>query len=420
MKLALPLLILLFFTSLVHAQPQHFIFLQTEGDQPFFVKQSERTLPSGSSGFVLLSGLADSSQLIRIGFPDNRFPEQQFRVPFNGNDRGFVARQTPTQTWVLQDLQSNESIAAESTPGQFRIETKKVSRFTEVLAKASGDPTLLYDLIRITPEVPVGEAIVQNGPDKTDTLTAAPGIDSTGLTRLMQDTAAVIPGGTVPVAMIGTADTIQSPVRDSLPSVAVLPESEQDKTNLFKSEPELQDTVKGVFPGDTSAQATIRTETYTPSRITRRSESSTTAGFGLTFTDEQGSTIDTIRILIPRDSGSVRLMSAMEEPVSMKPERRPVTCEQVADQAAIIKLRRRMEKAPDEEGMLKESGRFIRSNCLLTAQVRELGTLFPTEAGRVGLYAQVYPKIADASRFVELATGLEDEVSREKFRSIMH
>lgn len=70
MKL-LALIAFAFFTTLAFSQRSFFVYL--ESPDPFFVKLADRTYSSGSAGYVIIPGLADSLHLIRVGFPQNRF-----------------------------------------------------------------------------------------------------------------------------------------------------------------------------------------------------------------------------------------------------------------------------------------------------------------------------------------------------------
>src|SRR5690606_33797894 len=57
---------------------------------------------------------------------------------------------------------------------------------------------------------------------------------------------------------------------------------------------------KAIAKEKLSVEEKISAKPYKPSKVIRRAESSTTEGFGLTFTDDLGDgTVDTIRILIP-------------------------------------------------------------------------------------------------------------------------
>src|SRR4030095_16068277 len=82
----------LLLVSVTFAQKVYFIYLETESHQPFFARINEKTFTSSPAGFLILSNLKDSSYTIKIGFPQNKWPEQQFSIPIRSKDRGFLVK----------------------------------------------------------------------------------------------------------------------------------------------------------------------------------------------------------------------------------------------------------------------------------------------------------------------------------------
>ena len=92
--------------SVAFAQKVYFVYLESESQQPFFAKLRDKTYPSSASGYVILSNLRDSSYTITIGFPSDKWPEQQFTVPTRAKDRGFLLKNFGEKGWGLFDLQT--------------------------------------------------------------------------------------------------------------------------------------------------------------------------------------------------------------------------------------------------------------------------------------------------------------------------
>ncbi|RYY54867.1 MAG: hypothetical protein EOO05_19920, partial [Chitinophagaceae bacterium] len=149
MKKLLSLALFAHLSILAFSQRPFFVYL--ESAQPFFVKLDDRTYSSGNSGYIILPQLADSTYLLRVGFPQNRYPDQLFRMPMNGRDHGYVLTDGGTDTWKLDETQDAQSIRAEKTNGTFRAEPRTVGRFTDILAKATDDPSLRFTMVRIQP-----------------------------------------------------------------------------------------------------------------------------------------------------------------------------------------------------------------------------------------------------------------------------
>jgi hypothetical protein len=73
--------------SAAFAQKVYFVYVESESQQPFFVKIRDKTYTSSAAGYLILSNLRDSSYSITIGFPADKWPEQQFTIPTRAKDR---------------------------------------------------------------------------------------------------------------------------------------------------------------------------------------------------------------------------------------------------------------------------------------------------------------------------------------------
>jgi len=148
MKMSKPAVCLLFsLASLTgFSQKVYFVYLQSESEQAFYVKMNATTRSSSASGYLILSKLRDTTYNLTIGFPQNKWPEQNFSVTINKKDHGYLLKNFGEKGWGLFDLQTLAVQMAAS--GSAKIEEKKVeenkdvSVFTEILSKAADDPSL--------------------------------------------------------------------------------------------------------------------------------------------------------------------------------------------------------------------------------------------------------------------------------------
>lgn len=125
------------------SQKTFFVYIQSEGEQSFFVKMNDRNISSSSSGYVILSQLKDSTYNFKIGFPQNKWPEQEFSVAIRANDHGFLLKNFNEKGWGLFDLQTlSVQMSGKGETAKIKRELQPVSLFTEVLSKAANDPSL--------------------------------------------------------------------------------------------------------------------------------------------------------------------------------------------------------------------------------------------------------------------------------------
>jgi hypothetical protein len=64
----------------LYAQQNHFIYIQTENKQPFYVRLSDKVLSSSSSGYIVISKVQNGDHDLLIGFPKNEWPQQKISV----------------------------------------------------------------------------------------------------------------------------------------------------------------------------------------------------------------------------------------------------------------------------------------------------------------------------------------------------
>src|SRR5436190_12814046 len=130
-------LLLVIFTA--SSQKVYFIYLQSETDQPFFVKQNDKLFSSTSSGYLILSKLRDTVYNFSVGFPQNKWPEQNFSVAINTKNHGYLLKNFGEKGWGLFDLQT---LAVQMAAiRQLGVE-QKTSAFTDILARSADDTTL--------------------------------------------------------------------------------------------------------------------------------------------------------------------------------------------------------------------------------------------------------------------------------------
>jgi|GEM_PF-1266594 len=171
MKYLVALLILFFCTLQTFGQQEYFIYLQTENSQPFYTRISNKVFSSTGSGYLILSKLPDSVTSITVGFPKNVFPEQQFNIPVNHKDGGYLIKNFGDKGWGLFNLQTASIIMTLTAPEEKKKPeisgVRKTDAFSLLLANAVNDTAVLYAAVRAPkPAPPV--VVVEK---KKDTLT---------------------------------------------------------------------------------------------------------------------------------------------------------------------------------------------------------------------------------------------------------
>ena len=255
------LLVLLFAFNFSIAQRPSFVYIQTEPAQPFVVVLGEQVYKSSQSGYLILSKLTDTIYSITVNFPATQWPTQYFKLQVNHTDKGYLLKDFGDKGWGLMDWQKlttqfSQQPTLKTIPG---TESKLVDDdFASLLAKASGDPSLIASKPTAKKEE------VDKATLRVDTISKKSEVVTT--------------------VVVEKKDT----------SVASF-----EPKPIEKKEPTLVNALS---------------QTVSSSVVTRRAESSTTEGFGLVFVDTYANgQSDTIRLIIPNKTEKVVMPSHCKE-----------------------------------------------------------------------------------------------------------
>lgn len=239
------------------AQRPSFVYIQTEPAQPFVVSIGEQVYKSSQSGYLILSKLTDTAYAITVSFPATQWPAQYFSLQVNHADKGYLLKDFGDKGWGLMDWQKLTTQFSRP-PIENAIKTNEPTSqdddFASLLAKASGDPSLILPKSVTKKESTIKDTVVVKEVVKIPTIAPPPVVDTKGT-----------------LAIATKAQEVKQEV----------------KTVALTKQP------------------------IVTSVMTRRAESSTTEGFGLVFVDTYSNgQSDTIRLIIPNKIEKVELLPA--------------------------------------------------------------------------------------------------------------
>ena len=386
-KFFLSLLVTTFFFS-ASSQRIYFVYLQSEQEQPFFLKMDEKIYSSTTAGYLILSRLRDSTYSFNIGFPGNKWPEQKFSLVIDKKDHGYLLKYFEGRGWGLFDLQNlSVQMAVTSNAGISPVskENKDVSKFTDILSKAADDPTLKEKPIAVNLEEKKEEIAVQPAVKK----------------------------------------------EEIKPVVIENPEIKGKATDTKPVESEYE---------------------YKPSAITKSDEKSTTEGIGITYIDQYvNGHKDTIRILIPAQKPAVdpvqeglkeqkRFLEITSDTSNVKPvvqdnpatkekneSKTPITnnpkiknnCLNRASDEDFFKLRKKMAGETGDYDMIDEARKVFKTKCFSVVQVKNLSSLFLTDIGKYMFFDAFYMFVSDPENYPTLQAELKDPYYINRFQAML-
>jgi hypothetical protein len=395
---------LVLWVSLVSAQRRWFLYLQSEQEQPFFVKMNDQVYSASASGYLILSQLTDSSYTFGVGFPQARWPEQRFTIDIRQGDKGYLLKNLPEKGWGLFDLQTAQLVmpASNASNGVKMEKIPSVSPFTEKLAKASSDSTLKYRPVveKVTPvkqetkpavvkePVKEPEPVVVKEPAIKETPKQEVAVVTDDEERAKAETAAKPP----------VAETkIEEPVKETVKT----PEGEIKKETV-------------VAPAENAATGAVRyvgKEEMKDGTVATYEEQ-----------DETGKWV-TVRILIPPAKQLFKTEPVVEEKkediAPPKVETKKNACKEVAGESDFLKLRRKMAAATSDDGMIAEARKYYKNKCFTTQQLRDLSSLFLSPAGKYNFFDASYGSVSDPAAFASLEAEIRDPYYIKRFQAML-
>jgi hypothetical protein len=421
----------------VSAQKVYFIYLQTEDQTPFYVRMGAKMYSSASSGYLILPSLVDTTYYLSVGFAKSIEPEAKFSVAINQNDRGFLIKKFDDGV-ALFDFQELAVVKSNTTQKDNTVYETKTDNFSNVLSKAAGDPSIVKvpvvkkeEVEKPKPEVEKREEVIA----RTD--------ESKPAEKSIPETAITTTSDTVVVTKTALEDkTVKTDVKIDVPAKI-------DTTAMQNEGVKEMTTVQQ--PPVAKEQTAVQEVAYKPSVVLRRSESSTTEGFGIVYYDKMGETTDTIRILIP--ASKVKLGNEAEtgvavegeapkekmepvvetkkaeissiakeetkESISFKRPESKANCSNAASEKDFMKLRKKMAAKENDDEMITEAKKDFRNKCFSVEQIRYLSTLFLTSAAKYQFFDAAYQHVSDHNNFASLQSEIRDEYYLKRFKALV-
>ncbi|MBD0331411.1 MAG: hypothetical protein ICV66_02040 [Chitinophagaceae bacterium] len=420
MKQFLLITITFCFLSFARAQQVHFIYLQTDDGSPFYVKMSDKVFRSSSSGYLILSNLKDSTYILSIGLPPQT-TEAKFSIRINAVDRGFLLKNFDNEL-TLFDLQTLEIYKPSVEPvSEAQPRAIKSDQFTKMLSQAANDTSLL------TMPVAIKEKKKEEQKEKEEQQEKKNEQGFANKDELKPETDIKIVKEEPKIERVDTT-TITA-------ASNIAKNGEQPNANTAPiTEPQKDQEI--------AQQEDVK---FVRSVVRRRSESSTTEGFGLVFFDDNGTSVDTIRLLIPAQKSSIMLAEDKKDNVQTQDDKatsqkdnvqntlQTNTNEQQSANAVVqrnkckaqatdkdfLRLRKNMAGKSTDEQMIAEAKKFFRTKCFTTEQTKNLSALFLTNAGKYQFFDAAFLYISDPENFPSLQSELKDEYYSNRFKALI-
>lgn len=405
MRYLLSIFFIAFCLSFLSAQEKHFVFIQSENNQPFYVFLNGKLYSSTAGGHLIIPKLTDGNYNFSIGFAQNAFPEQNFQYKIDKKDLGFNLKNFGEKGWGLLDLQSFAVIMA--VPSTTNDVAKAISEKTT--PKENDEP-----LISFTKKKRDTVAALVQTEIPTDTLTKKQVAKSEKPTD-----SEVEPGNTVAELTENnniSADAQAAAKRPDIEKVSEIKEADGVHIAYAEVDGKKQDTIHVIVPSDESLS---KTENNFSSSQADTYDSSVASS---TKPDEaeisRAAKKDSLKFL---DIGTGSEKDINQGNAVQENSITSITngkCKNVATDEDYARLRRKMAMETTDEKMINEAKKIYRNKCFTTSQIRRLSTLFLSDEGRYNFFNASYDSVTDVSQYSMLESEFIDPAFVSRFKTL--
>jgi Domain of unknown function (DUF4476) len=378
------------------SQQYHFVYLQTDNKQPFYVRIQEKLYSSSSAGYLVIPKLRSGNHILTVGFPKNEWPSQSIPLQITDKDLGYALKNFDNKGWALYNWQTMEVInsnLASSNNNPANSTTSSNDGFSSVLSEVVNTPLQKKQENEPAPqpapvkELPVSATISEPAP-------------------VVPKPQAVVAANTSSIAKISSTS-------DDAGTVVIYVDKWEGGI----------DTIQVLIPGkvlETKPLQVAAKETETKPIVAESS----------TLNDNKDASGKFLDIELPNPNATVApekkevSTPTVEAPAdqttaSSKPVMINSDCKQVATEEDFFKSRKKMVGQNTEKAMTEAAIKFFKQKCYTVAQVKNLGALFLTDAGKYEFLETAYPFVLDSHNFSSLDAILTDPFYVNRFKTLV-
>lgn len=431
------------------AQQIHFVYLQTENGQPFYVKLDNKVTSSSSAGYLILPKLSEGDYNISVGFPKKEFPEESFQILVDKDNKGFLLKNFGEKGWGLFNLQSYAIVMGNSSNNAPpTVRNLQDDSFSKMLANVVKDSSIL-EKKEIGDLTPVfinrdGDMAANN----SDTVAKNNNVEikNTDTTKAFNDILTSANQNSEPVLLSNITRMLQKENKDGVEMVYVdKNEISNDTIRIFIPADKLIDKAternseivkkENVIeaPSDTVAKEiephAAQQSADSPKSITENvsapenkieAKDSIISGINNNRDSISNNLKPSETIDITEDEIKKQNNAENEFPKVVNSSSNNSDCKAFASNDDFIKLRKKMTGENNNDDMIKVAKKNFRLQCFSTGQIKNLSFLFINDEGKYKFFDAAYPFTSDSSQYHTLQSQLKDPYYINRFKAMIH
>lgn len=415
MKYSLALLFLCFFLNSVSAQEKHFVFIESDTRQPFYVSLNGKIYSSSASGYVIIPKLAEGEYNATIGFAANTFSEQSFKYLIGKKDLGFSLKNFGEKGWGLSDLQTMAvTMAGEVKPASLTsnsVEKPKEEYKPEISFERKKD-TLITNA---TPKKEEQLVIVDTNISPLKVVDTVPLIVATttnpsvNATQPPADTLKSAPQLPVEQKTNVTTSKVGLAINSTVKKLAEVKGNMGMYITYVDGNDQIQDTIQLIIP-------TSNVESTSANQI-----SSVNTFLVKEEIPEKNSKKDSDLQFLNMEINSVKKDSTTQGSLTTAMPSAIINsnCVDAATESDYNKLRRKISAQTTEDDKINEAKKVFKNKCFTTSQVKGLSSLFISDESRYKFFDVSYNFVTDVQLYSSLETELIDPYYIARFKAML-
>lgn len=430
------LLCLLVARQQVHAQQLYFLYLQTEGRQPFYVKLDKKLYNSSVSGYLIIPKLREGTYSLVVGFPKSEWEEQRIPIVIQQKSAGYLLKNFGARGWGLFNWQTLDVAMAENSASKNPEGSPgNATAFSTMLSDAVNDPTIKQaPVVSVPPgkpspapsNVPPAATPVPEKKEPSEPVQVAePEVNRSQVSRtLLVSTDSTVEA----IYIIQTGEVRDTVIVNwiSVNSVAPreLPAGSSASSDPLVSAPPPVKVTEPVASGEGSG---VNPDTVQSPKKETVPETTITAPEKKTDTVQLQPVADSTKkadqfIPMELSTKAAQVENPMDTAVKA-PDKGQLqinsNCRAEASEEDFLKLRKKMAGEKDDEAMLNACKKMFRQKCFSTDQIKHLSVLFMTDQGKYSFFDMAYPFVYDSMNFPDLQSQLTDPYYISRFRAMI-
>jgi len=472
-------ILIMFVSALsIKAQQIHFVYLQTENGQPFYVRLNNKVLSSSPAGYIILPELKDGDYHLIVGFPKNEFPEEDFQIAIQKKNEGFLLKNFGEKGWGLFNMQSLALLpgtAANTATASIKIQDDP---FSKMLANVVKDSSLLQnnEPVKAIIDTPLQKneekvivikdtslqnnepvkAIIDTPLQKNET---AIDIKDTSLQKNEMAISTPVIKNPEPVAVpvvVPPITRLLSAIDKEGMQMVYLDRSDNknDTIRVFIPSEKIQNPIAGNSnavvennKSNTTSGADTSQLTIMPTIVKIESDTITLVNDTIRVykerVEKKDTTIDKKASELEPDKLKTQVTQAEPLTDAKSHEKQPVLknennneiivlpkvvtsskvnsdCKEFATDEDFLKLRKKMAAENNNDDMIRIAKKVFRTRCFSTEQIKNLSFLFLNDEGKYMFFDAAYPFASDSDQYYLLVSQLTDDYYINRFKAMIH